>query len=486
MNKMGNKYLSESKSEGFFQRNLSRIKIILITAGAGFILGTQLYNPNKRAIEAIIGAVVLFLLWQVSTLSALWFVLLIYPFPFAISWGNSNFIFMIIISIMLLVRVTSGEEKFHLDRTILLPVALLIFSYIFSFNNVPLGTILLRLGLVNFGNFLAAAAFTFMLINFIDDEDKLRKAINILLITGVLVIIFCVLELLFPGQVLVPGWLRTRHKMELVMKGIRIMGPFADYELNAEFFTLNSFIVFFMLIRSKRLLTRSLLLLLLMIDLVMMFAAVTRGAFFSLIAGVVYLVFISRKDLTIAKFFYMIIAFVVLLVVLEGFVAEYTASGSLFERVVNTTFEKGFVPDTRAGIWEQAIERGMKHPIFGNGPGWDFRSGLSKGFWPHNLYLFYFNSLGLVGLTAFLFLMYRIVKTTIPGIKSSLVNSPFPEAFMKILHVMIIIFLLDQLKIEYLRNHIYTFFIWTLFALVIITRNVIEKNRTERKKAISS
>jgi hypothetical protein len=59
------------------------------------------------------------------------------------------------------------------------------------------------------------------------------------------------------------------------------------------------------------------------------------------------------------------------------------------------------------------------------------------------------------------------------------VNSPFPEAFMKILHVIIVIFLFDQIKIEYLRNATYTLFIWSLFGVILATYNIIKKDSRE-------
>ena len=67
------------------------------------------------------------------------------------------------------------------------------------------------------------------------------------------------------------------------------------------------------------------------------------------------------------------------------------------------------------------------------------------------------------------------------GVGASLASSPFPEALMKVLHVIVIIFLFDQLKIEYLRNSNYTYFIWFLFGLVIITHNVILTRGDERE-----
>lgn len=475
-----------SEKKGFLKGNLSKLKTLAITAGVGLLIGSQIYNPNKRTIEAIAGSILVLMLWNFSILASTWLILIIYPFPFAMSWGNSNFVFILIIMIIYIIRISTGYYKFHLDKTVSLPLFMIILAYIFSFNNVPLGTKVMRIALSNTGNFLAAAAFMLLIINFIDDEEKLIKTVNIMLITASLAIVFSIFEMIFPGKVLVPNWLYTTHKTRLIMKGIRMTGPFHDFELNAEFLALNSFIIFLVLIRSRRTATRALLGILLITDLLMMFATITRGAFFSLVLGIVYLMFLSRKDLNITKFFYIVGGLVFVIVVLEGFVANYTTSGSLFDRVVKTTFQRGIIPTNRLGTWAPAIERGMKHPFFGQGPGWDFESGFNVGFWPHNLYLFYFNSLGIFGLFAFLFFVFRIIKSTFAGVKASLIHSPFPEAFMKILHIVIVIFLFDQLKVEYLRSNVYTFFVWSLFGVVVATYNIIQKNRRERENTAPS
>jgi len=214
---------------------------------------------------------------------------------------------------------------------------------------------------------------------------------------------------------------------------------------------------------------------LLIIDLMLMFATITRGAFISLFIGVAYLLYLSRKDLDFVKFVSVLGAFALMIFALEFFVSRYTASGSLFDRLFMTTFEKGIIPYNRVDAWGGAIERGMLHPFIGNGPGWDFSGGLNTGLWPHNVYLFYFNITGLFGLSAFLFILYRLGRASMPGINSSLVNSPFAESFMKVLHVCFVMFCVDQIKIEYLRSDKYVFFIWFFFGMIIATSNVIRK-----------
>ena len=479
-------YITERKEPGFISRHISKVWAIAMTAIVGYMAGTQIYKPNKRFIEAAAGGFLVLLLWKFSTLAALWMLLIMYQFPFSISWGSSNEIFMAIIVMFVLIRVATGVYKVTIDPKIRLPIILMVSSYILSFLNVQ--PELMKLALINTVSFFMAASFMVLIVNFVDDEEKLRRTLFFLMISISLYLGFTILELTFPNRVFVPNWLYTTHRVGLVAKGLRMGGPIHDYELSAEFFTLNAFIIFFMFVRSKRLLYKAMFGALLAIDLFMMFTTITRGAFFSLMLGAGYLLFLSRKDLNIVRVTYIVGVLALVLVVIEGVVARYTATGSLFERVVQTTFERGLVPANRVGTWFPAFERGMENPLFGHGAGWDFRGGLTQGFWPHSLYLFVFNVSGFLGLGAFLFFMGKVLKSTFTGVKASIITSPMPEALMKIFHVIIIIFLFDQIKIEYLRNSMYMYYIWFLFGLVIATHNVILKNRaeTERSSAVST
>jgi len=461
--------------------SLSFIWAATITAGVGALVGSQIYDPVKRVIEAIVGLIFIFMLWNVSTLNALWLLIIIHPFPFAISLGNSNFVFTLIIFIIYLIRVSRHSNNIRSDRLVNLPIALLVLSYIVSFYNIEVTPYIMRFALVHTSNFFVVILFFYLVINFVDDEEKLRKTLRVVLVTASLVILFTLLELLFPGKQIIPGWLYSKHQVGLVTKGLRMQGPYHDFELTAEFFSLMSFLIFYMVIRARSLLLRTLYTMLLIADLFMMFTTVTRGAFFSLIAGLTYLAYISRKELNFVRFISLAAAFVILIVSLDVFVSKYTVSGSLFQRVVNTTFEKGFVPKNRALAWGGNIERGMEHPFIGHGPGWDFTKGITTKLWPHNAYLYYFNITGFFGLGAFLFLLYRLFKITYKARNALLGASSFALGFMKIMHVVLITFMIDQIKIDYLRNDIYMYTIWLLFALIVATKNILAKEYKEFK-----
>lgn len=461
--------------------SVSRIRNFVYIVAVGAIAGWQISNPSKRAIEAITGLIVLILLWNVSTLSAIWFIMLAYPFPFGISIGSSNFIFTILIFIHYLIRVSTGQAKIITDRWMNLPIILLISSYILSYYNlIKVHTPeQMRYALIHTFNLFAAILFFYLIVNFVDDEKKLRRAVMISMGTLMLIITFTTLELMFPGKVLIPGWLATKHKMRLVMKGFRMGGPFTDFELLAEYYAMSVPIIFFLLIRSKRLLLRVAFAALLLVDLFMMFTTITRGAFFSLSIALVYMVFICRRDLNLVRLVTLSAAVIVTLFGLEAIVTRYTISGSLFQRVVSTTFERGFVPDSRVMAWGGALNRALRHPIIGHGPGWDFTRSIDILLWPHSAYLYYLNITGFFGLFAFLFLLYRLMRSTFLSLKYSLVTAQFPQSFMKVLHICLVIFIIDQIKIDYLRNDIYTFFIWTLFGLIAATRNIILKSEAE-------
>jgi hypothetical protein len=451
----------------------SKLGIVAFVVAAGALIGGQIAHPAKRTLEAIGGLILVYLIWNFSTLSALWLILVIYPFPFAIQAGNSTFVFVVIVFIIYLIRVSAHTATMRLDKQFNLPVALMILSYLISFYNFEGSPEVIRFGIIHTVNFFASILLFYMVVNLVNDERKLHAAIRISMITCALVMLFTLLELLFPGRQLIPGWLYTEHKARLIMKGIRTGGPFKDFELNAEFFAMNVPIILLLAVRARRLLMRTLFAFLLIADISMLFTTLTRGAFISLTIGMVYMAYASRRDLNIVRLVMIGGALVGLVFIIDTLVAQYTISGSLLGRMLTTTFEKGIVPENRVAAWGGAIARGFEHPFIGHGPGWDFSKGIDVGLWPHNAYLYYFNITGLFGLTAFVLLLVRLFGASLSGFRSSLVRSPFPEALMKVLHVSLVIFIIDQIKIDYLRNDIYMYFVWFFFGLIAASRNII-------------
>lgn len=454
--------------------SISKIWKTLFIAMIGILAGWQIISPNKRFIEAVVGLIVVGIIWNFSALQALWFIIVTYSFPFAISIGTSTFIFTIVIFIVYMVRVSAGHYRFHGDKLLNLPIALLVLAYIISFYNQDTDPFPMRFALIHTTNFFAIILLYYMLVNVVDDEAKLRKTIGFLMVSAALVAFIASLELLFPGRVYLPNILYSQYELGLVMKGMRVKGAFHDYELTAEFFAMNVPIIIFMVVRSRRLLVRSMYIMLLLFVLFMLFATITRGAFISLAIGIVYLTWTCRKDLTIVQFTGLAAASVGCLIAIDTIMARYTISGSLFDRLFQTKIEQGFIPENRVVAWTGAVNRWLLHPFIGNGPGWDFRTRLVIELWPHSAYLYYLNIIGVFGLLAFLFVLYRLMRASMTELRQPLVTAPFPRALMKVLHVCLIIFIIDMIKVDYPRNGIYMYFPWILFAIISAARKIID------------
>ena len=60
MKEIGKSFILREKKEGFLKRNLPHLKTLVLIVIVGVVLGTQIYNPNKRTIEAIAGLLLLF------------------------------------------------------------------------------------------------------------------------------------------------------------------------------------------------------------------------------------------------------------------------------------------------------------------------------------------------------------------------------------------------------------------------------------------
>ncbi|MBN2070235.1 MAG: O-antigen ligase family protein [Candidatus Krumholzibacteriota bacterium] len=469
-------------------RNLpfSRVRDAIFVIVIGLIAGSQIAAPNKRMIQAVVGVVLVSVLWSFSTFHALVFMAVMYPFPFSIAIGNSNLVFTVIIFLIFMVRVSAKIERFRSDRQFNLPVLLIMASYLLSFYSLDTSARAYQAAAYHTANVGGAILLFYLVINFLDDEKKLRTMARVMVITAALVVTFTLIETLFPGRTIVPMWLYTSHRTHLIMKDIRMGGAFHDFELNAEFFAINVPVIFLMLVREKRLASKIIYAAILIFDLGMMFTTITRGAFFTLFFGYTYMAFIFRKDLNFVKLVTMTITVVALIVVLETVVARYTVSGSLFKRVFATSFEGG-LPSNRAAAWTSSFERAMRSPIIGHGPFWDTeKKGSDFLLFPHNLYLYILNITGLVGLLSFLFFIFRLMKASMIRFKASIVSSPFPDAFSKVLHVMLVMFLFDQIKIEYLRNYIYIYFVWLLFGIIVAAKNIIVEKEKEQALAAPS
>lgn len=442
----------------------------------GLLLGSQIYAPNQRMLQ-VFGAVALCMgAVRVESVVGLLMLIPLLPFPKLTTYGSTNVAFVILVFVIWLVRMVLRQEKSSGRSSLDLPAGLLIMAYLLSFSQLE-DPETLRPALTNFWRALTYMALAYLVIHLVRDERNLRRVVGSILIMGTLVELTAVFELFYPEKALIPGWieLSAGRRAAFIQEGfeitnIRVGGAIGDYELLAEFCAMGLLLQLFAFAQARDRRSRVLLGALLALTAFVLLTTVTRGAIVSLAVAGVYLLWRVRRHLTFRNVVFAAAAIALTGSVMLGAIGQYTRSGNVIERFAGTEFH-GLVPDTRQGVWADAWERVWERPIFGHAPYFSGRVGVREYHWPHNNYLFYWHMIGIVGLAAFLFLLYRLWRET--GRHADRLGHPsYSGALSLVLRGMLILFVVDQIKIDYLRNEIYSFWVWLFFGLIVATGRV--------------
>ncbi len=442
---------------------LGPVGLLLCMAAIAVLTGAQIAEPNKRVLQVIAAVIIVFLAFRTRLIDALTLCVLFIPFPKATSYGNTNVAFVLLIAIVWLFRVTTGRAE-RVGRTPLdVPILLLVMAYAISFYNVDPGNLSSAWAL--FLAFLSYVFLMYMVLNIVQTPADVRR---ILLAQAVSCAFICAVGLYeqnHPGGRLIPGWIDFSGTGESRGQGVRIGSTFLDYELFGEYCALNLVIQLFMWTRATTRTRRWLLAGLMVLTLFCMFATVTRGPLVALALGLFYLGWLSRRQFSFPRLVMVVAGLVAVLAAGDFVVSNFTKSRSVFDRLFKTEFVKGVVPDSRAGAWEYAVKNIAEHPIIGHGPYYSIEKGVTARYWTHNVYLYYASIVGLLGLAAFLFFLWRLWQMSRPR-APSLGTGGYIDAATLAMHVVLFMFIVDQLKIDYLRNERYSFYVWFLFGFI--------------------
>lgn len=464
---------------------------LAVAVGVGILFAEQLNAPSSRVIKALAGVLLFALAYRTQPFNALCFIGLMFLFPFTIFVGTSTMIFIVLAALIYIARLTLGQVPPLRRSPADLGVGLMMAAYLLSFYNVSDPNVL-RGAVFNMFGITASFMLYFMTANFIRTEAQLRTFVRVLGIAIALAIFVGMYELAFPGRVLIPHWILYSGKATGWggEGGYRVGGPLYDYELFGELMAISFFLAVFLFRRAETARGRFLYGLLSVMCVFTLLTTVTRGATLAFLGGLVYFTWAIRREIKPRNLILVLGAAAVLYVGLDFVVAHYTRSGSIADRLFDTKFEDG-LPDSRQH-WPQVVDRALEHPWVGHGPYYDL--GLSRGFtgkalymyaWPHCQYLYFLHTIGLFGVSVFLFIAYRAFRISFHYKAPTLRDRSYARSLMVVLNVMFLVFLVDQIKIEYQRSPTYEYFPWLLIGLIMATWHVIrdEERRTSAAAA---
>ncbi|HTM57707.1 MAG TPA: O-antigen ligase family protein [Candidatus Udaeobacter sp.] len=438
----------------------------LLIIGIGVLIGVQYMAPDKRVLAVMAAVIIAGIAWRLDTLTGLGLLILAIPYPRGTVFGSTNFAFILLLVLIWSLRVTQRLAPRPRGTPVDFAIAGFVAANIVSFYNV-VDARTLGLALQNTILFAACLVVFYMIVSNVRTNADLARLHVFQAISIATICLLAVFELNHPGGSFIPGWIEFRNTVgtEFNTRNVRVGGPFFDFELLSEFTALSSLLLTFMILRTRSTYRRVALGLVLLLDIFVLFAAVTRGGIIALTVALAYLLYRVRRRVRIVPLTMIGASVAALAWIMNFYVSHFTRSGNVAARFGETHFI-GLVPDDRLLAWKDGWNRFLEHPLIGHGPYYSIRTGTHVWYWPHNGYLYVANLFGLFGLTFYLVLLVLLLRLSSRG-GDDLRDPSYSRAFLPIASAQIVLFVVDQVKIDYLRNPIYPFEVWIMCAMLV-------------------
>ncbi len=451
---------SVSPFEQWVRRALVLLAILVIGVG----LGMQYIEPNIRVVAVVAAVIVIGVAWRLDMVSAMGVLILALPFPRGTVFGSTNLALILLIGILYMLRRSQRTVPPPVHSPAFAPVATFFLACVLSFYNIPNATHL-YFALQNFQLFVGTVVMFWLLYQNIHTVQDFDRIMRFQVMATIAICLVAVWELRNPGGTLVPGWITFAGASGSDRtEGARVGSMFYDFELLSDFCGLSLLSLAFLYLRARHVYERGWYLFVIGLVMFTLFSTVTRGALVSLAIAGTYLLFLVRRHVRLVPLTILLTVLLAAFIGMNWYVANFTGAGDLFKRMEHSEFV-GWMPDSRAGAWTDAWDRWQEFPLLGHGLYYSAERGGQKfWYWPHNLYLFVLNQVGLFGFAAWMWLMVRFAAMTRP-IVDQLDHPDYAKAYLLICQTQLVFFMVDQFKIEFWRNPNYQFQIWLMFAL---------------------
>jgi O-antigen ligase len=456
-----------------------KLMLIIASLGVGYII----FKESEILAVAFIAGVSISIFLTLPIFTIIQFLVFLVPFqPIDSRYGSINMVIVYLLFGVIMVKNILKKEPL-MERTVVdIPLLCLLLAFILSFSNINYSEKTRHI--IYLISFFSNILIFYLIQYSVKSEKDLYKIIYILAFSHIIVLVYCFVQIFFPGQGFSIFGLE-----ELTMVATRgslhkrVRGPFIEVGLAAEYLVIQIFFQLFMIIYEKEKQRKIFWLVLLLASLAVLITTSNRGGIISLILGLFYFGFLFRKKVSFPKFIGALVFLGLSFFVINRFMEEHTKSAYLIARLEKTHFEGG-IPDTRVGVWKKTWPYLWDTPIIGHGPRFEvpssplFRPLTRKYYQPHNLYLYLIYNIGFFGLICFLWLIWQLFRYSQKSLKRG-----NPELFLwglvAILQVILLVFMIDQMKIEFLRwsSRNYQHFIFILFGLLVASSRILRNKR---------
>jgi len=327
----------------------------------------------------------------------------------------------------------------------------------------------------------------YMTYHFVSDRGDVIDLFNLILALNVLVIIYCIIQIIIGGSehalLGIKEFSVQRNKMDLT----RIVGPFNAVGITAEYLVIQYLLLAYYLLTTQK--YKMLIIGVIFCDVALLIGTGNRGGFISFILSLFLFCYGFRKKFGIEKNILILIVSFVVLVSASYVMITHTSYNVIYDRLLGTEMD-GVTPDTRGGSlgWPFVVEKIIEKPVLGHGPQLlrktDYPTskiwleGSEIGFYPHNLYLYILYTMGVIGFFAYSVLGVKYI-TILSKLRINLdKNDKFLSGLPKLGIIVFVVFLFDQMKVEFLRDHLldYQHYLSVLFGMFCGLRRIERKS----------
>jgi O-antigen ligase len=319
----------------------------------------------------------------------------------------------------------------------------------------------------------------FLAYNLARESNDPRFIINIFIAANIASILYCLVQFTVgPGERLIFFGLNELWMHRNRGGGDpRLVGPFGTPGLTAAYFMSMTVMLTYEIMNSRHL-RKVGLIALAATNVAMMAATANRGSFLVLLASMLLFLYLFRAQLGVKRIFQILVVSSVVLFGATALIAAYSDFGQMFSRLETTTEFTGGLPDTRQRVWPQAWRIVPEKPWLGHGPKLAMPHQVERRSihpeqlvldYPHNLYLYLLVTVGIVGTMCMVYFLFSIAWKVWRAASRGIFDNEYEKGWVLVGALVIIGFLVDQLKIEFLRAGTidYAHFIFALFGVFL-------------------
>lgn len=424
--------------------------------------------------------------------SLLYIIVFSIPFPIYITFQGKDAatittILIIILFLFWLSKLMITRHSLLVTRDkIILPILLLALIYIISFAKVPsslAGPAIRRLL-----GYLSSLMLFSLLVYHTRDLKGLFRLIHIVNTIVFLQALVAIAQVFIPDKVgflqifsprlgTVSAWI-TQISGEWAF---RARGTIGDYELLAEWFALVIPLQLYMVSYHPK--YRLPYIIFLLFSTTGLVLTLTRGAVICLGIGIIffYILLIKRQHSNRVG----LVKFIAPLVLISGgffFIIpqfmSFFSSRFAFIKMRELSITSFFDAINRGALWRRHLPIIKDLTVFGHGPYLPGSLGLRGIGSLHSLYLTLLYQIGIVGLFAFLWFVAILFKRLMSAFR--FVEDECKYALIAVCTSVLLIFLIDEIKIEFVRTAPTSQFTLLIFAFIFIVSN-ISSNKIDRR-----